>query len=237
MEHDLSSFDFFMDEDIRSKRIGILCVQKTLTPALTQALFRVKENAYDFHNKRIISLKLDYRNGVEELRSSHKQIREIKWSSLNMMRSYIAIQFLEQFFHYAKKGPLPIVFIDAPFVNNHTESIRNFFDILRCEQIPELNRLYQSSSMLFVDSFTTPRGYRFEEKVRDENNLDRCFRIDSRAHDLMQLTDLLLGLSVYTNQQKKTSSKAKLRVLDSFTNFSKHSFNPVYYFDTKKVVG
>lgn len=86
-----------------------------------------------------------------------------------------------------------------------------------------------SQSVLFLDSFNTSIGYKLEEKLRHENNLSRCYRIDSRAHDLIQLTDILLGVTTYIKEKKDTKSKAKLRVVDSFNKYKqfnkKHSNN------------
>ncbi|MCF7846291.1 MAG: hypothetical protein K9L85_03555 [Candidatus Peribacteraceae bacterium] len=205
-----------MDEDIRSQRIGVLCMEKTLTPALTQALFRVKEEANEFHKKRIDSLKLSGKAREERLKSTHRQLREVKWSSLNLMRSFIANSFIEQFFHYWGKGPLPIMFFNTPFINNHKDSIIIFFDKLKELKVASLKNLQNSSSVFFLDTFTTTSGYRFEEKVRNACNLARCFRIDSRAHDIMQLADILLGITVFNSKGKKTNNKSKLRVLESF---------------------
>ncbi len=220
-----TEFDFFMDEDVRARRIGILCVEKRLTPALTQALFRVRENANSFHAKRIqgdASKSVEQRN--IELSSVSKQIREIKWSSMNLMRSFIAQEFIEQYFHYWNKGPLPILFFNFPFTDNHLESINNFFSKIGGLDIDCLKALHCSESVFFLDYFTTATGYKFEEKVRNSNNLSRCYRIDSRAHDLMQLTDLLLGVTTYIQTKKHTLSKAKLSLVNKFTHFQK-SYN------------
>lgn len=236
----LREFDFFMDEDMRSQRIGILCLEKTLTPALTQALFRVKEGANEFHKKRIDTLKLTLAVRRKQMKSAHKQLREVKWSSLNVMRSFIANSFLEQFFHYWAKGPLPIMFFNTPFINTHKESISHFFDKLEDLKIDILRNLENSNSVFFLDTFTTTSGYRFEEKVRNACNLARCFRIDSRAHDIMQLTDLLLGITVFTHEEKETTSKSKLRVLKAFDyeqkkisrNKKAPSYEPIYYIES-----
>lgn len=233
----LTEFDFFMDEDVRSQRIGVLCLEKTLTPALTQALFRVKEEANEFHKKRIDSLKLSPEERAERLSSAHRQLREVKWSSLNLMRSFIANSFIEHFFHYYAKGPLPIMFFNTPFVGTHKDSIISFFDGLEKLKIVALQNLENSSSVFFLDTFTTASGYRFEEKVRDSCNLARCFRIDSRAHDIMQLTDLLLGITVFKNEKKVTMNESKLRVLKAFDEQKERIYKkkkapllePIYY--------
>ena len=220
-----TEFDFFMDEDVRARRIGILCVEKRLTPALTQALFRVRENAHSFHAKRIqgdTSKSAEQRN--IELSSVSKQIREIKWSSMNLMRSFIAQEFIEQYFHYWNKGPLPILFFNFPFIDNHLESINNFFKKIGNLKIDCLESMHCSEFVFFLDYFTTATGYKFEEKVRDAKNLSRCYRIDSRAHDLMQLTDLLLGVTTYIQTKKHTLSKAKLSLVNKFIHFQK-SYN------------
>lgn len=104
MNNSWKEFDFFMDEDMRAKRIGIICLEKRLTPALTQALFRVKENAHEFHKKRIEALNLKFNEQKEKMLVTHKQIREIKWSTLNLMRSFIAVEFIHQFFTITRKG-------------------------------------------------------------------------------------------------------------------------------------
>lgn len=234
----LNEFDFFMDEDVRSRRIGVLCLEKTLTPALTQALFRVKEEANEFHKKRIDSLNLPAKEKAERLTSTHRQLREVKWSSLNVMRSFIANAFVEQFFHYWIKGPLPIIFFNTPFLETHKDSIINFFDKLEKLKIDVLKNLKNSDSVFFLDTFTTTSGYRFEEKVRDSCNLARCYRIDSRAHDIMQLTDVLLGITVFRNKGKETTNKSKLRVLKAFDDQQKilykkkaPSYEPIYYIE------
>ena len=221
---------------MRSKRIGILCIEKTLTPALTQALFRVKEEANEFHKKRIDSLKLDESKRTEHMKLTHRQLREIKWSSLNLMRSFIASAFIKQFFYHWQKGPLPIIFFNTPFVNNHHDSICNFFDKLEELKIEKITGIENYNSIFFLDTFTTTSGYRFEEKVRNACNLSRCFRIDSRAHDLIQLTDLLLGITVFKRDGKETSNKSKMRVLNVFDWLEKVSKNkkpiycsPIYY--------
>ncbi|MBU1044622.1 MAG: hypothetical protein KJ915_09545 [Candidatus Omnitrophica bacterium] len=228
-----------MDEDMRSQRIGVLCLEKTLTPALTQALFRVKEEANEFHKKKIDSLGLELQERKKQMKSTHKQLREIKWSSLNVMRSFIGSSFLEQFFHYWGKGPLPIVFFNTPFVDNHKQSIIHFFDKLKELKIKDLKSLENSSSVFFLDTFTTTSGYRFEEKVRNACNLARCFRIDSRAHDIMQLTDLLLGITVFKHTNKETTNKSKLRALSMFDKQKDKankkrkppSYEPIYYIE------
>lgn len=213
-----TEFDFFMDEDVRAQRIGILCVEKRLTPALTQALFRVREQAHAFHEKRVSSDKTkSLEEKYTELNAISKQIREIKWSSMNLMRSFIAREFTEQYFHYCAKGPLPIMFFNFPFIDDHLTSINNFFkqiDSLGIESLKDLN-CYES--VFFLDYFTTAAHFKFEEKVRNSNNLSRCYRIDSRSHDLMQLTDLLLGITTYIKTGKSTSSKAKLQLIEKFT--------------------
>lgn len=203
----LTEFDFFMDEDVRARRIGVLCLHKVLTPALTQALFRVKESAHAFHEQRIKSLKIDAMAQHMEFASIRRQIREIKWSELNMMRSHIATEFLQNFFHYCIKGPLPIMFFNTPFIEGHLQSINYFFSKLPKEKIQALENMENSNSVFFLDTFTTAYGIRFEESVRETNNLARCFRIDSRAHDLMQLTDLLLGVTVFEKLGKKQTAK------------------------------
>lgn len=79
-------------------------------------------------------------------------------------------------------------------------------------------------SVFFLDYFTTKAGYKFEEKVRDYNNLSRCYRIDSRSHDLMQLTDLLLGVTTYLRNEKQTTSTAKLLLVEKF-EYCKRTFS------------
>lgn len=231
-----TEFDFFMDEDVRARRISILCVEKRLTPALTQALFRVRENANSFHEKRILGdiTKTEEQRRIE-LTSVSKQLREIKWSSMNLMRSFIAQEFIEQYFHYWSKGPLPILFFNFPFVDDHLSSINNFFSKVGTLKIECLKDLLCSESVFFLDYFTTPAGYKFEEKVRDMNNLARCYRIDSRTHDLMQLTDLLLGVTTYIRNEKHTLSRAKLRLVEKFNYLEKiynnkktHPYKSVY---------
>ncbi len=220
-----TEFDFFMDEDVRARRIGILCVEKRITPALTQALFRVRENAHSFHENRIQTdgSKTEEQRKIE-LSMVSKQIREIKWSSLNLMRSFIAQEFIEQYFHYWNKGPLPIMFFNFPFIDDHLTSINNFFNKVGTLNIEPLKHMLCSQSVFFLDYFSTASGYKFEEKVRDENNLSRCYRIDSRAHDMMQLADLLLGITTYIETKKHTGSKAKLNFLYKFSNLQK-SYN------------
>jgi hypothetical protein len=231
-----TEFDFFMDEDVRARRIGVLCVEKRLTPALTQALFRVREKAQSFHEKRILSdtSKPDEQRKAE-LADVSKQIREVKWSSINLMRSFIAQEFLEQYFHYWNKGPLPIMFFNYPFIDDHLSSITNFFNNLKEHNVDELKNMHCSESVFFLDYFNTPAGYKFEEKVRNNINLSRCYRIDSRAHDLMQLTDLLLGITTYLKLNKHTSSRAKLNLVNKYNHFQKlynskktHSFMCVH---------
>lgn len=218
---DLADFDFFLDEDVRSQRIGILCLEKQLTPALTQALYRVRENANVFHQRRIEKKDISKSEKIKDITLASKQLREIKWSKLNLMRSFVAQGFLKQFFHYWSKGPLPIAFFNAPFKENHTKSIDYFFEQFSALKPPAFKELKLSNSVLFVDSFTTPGGHKFEQKVFRSQNLARCYRIDSRAHDLMQLTDLLLGLTVFEQDKKTTKSKAKLNLVKTFKRFKK----------------
>lgn len=235
----LTEFDFFMDEDVRSRRIGVLCMEKRLTPALTQALFRVREEARQFHYNRIREgAKGTASQETDDLSSVFKQIREIKWSELNLMRSFIAIEFIKQFFHYWDKGPLPIMFFNTPFEVNHLTSINNFFKRLKKLKNAPFSDMRLSESVFFLDYFTTASGYKFEEKVRNSNNLSRCYRIDSRSHDLMQLADLLLGITTYKLVKKKTTSKAKQKVLYNFDSQRKvkenektHPYECVYILD------
>jgi hypothetical protein len=140
------------------------------------------------------------------------------------MRSFIGQEFIGQYFHYWDKGPLPVMFFNFPFLDNHLNSINNFFSKVNTLNINHLKDMLCSGSVFFLDSFTTPAGYKFEEKVRDSNNLSRCYRIDSRAHDLMQLTDLLLGVTTYLKTKKHTSSRAKLELVDKF-NFLGKNYN------------
>lgn len=209
-----------MDEDVRNRRIGILCLEKSLTPALTQALFRVKESAFAFHQKRIESKE---KGGIRNLEFSsvQKQLREIKWSSLNAMRSFVAQEFLDQFFYYMGKGPLPVLFFNVPFKKSHLDSITAFFKTVESLNLKVLQELKNTKSVFFLDSFTTPAGYKFEEKVRKANNLLRCYRIDSRAHDIMQLTDLLLGVTTFLKKGLSQTSYAKEQVVQRFSNLKK----------------
>lgn len=217
----LTDFDLFIDEDVRSRRIGILLLEKNLTPALTQALFRVREESQAFIHD---DLRKKYTNEKEfraELNDRMKQIREIKWSGLNVMRSFIAQGFLDNYFHYCAKGPLPIMFFNLPFLEDHFESVNKFFEYLKVAKIETLQDMQNSNSVLFLDSFNTAAGQKIEHKIRTANNLSRCYRIDSRSHDLIQLCDLLLGVTTHQLMNKTTESKSKLRVLDSFDHFSK----------------
>lgn len=209
-----TEFDFFMDEDVRAKRIGILCLEKTLTPALAQALFRVKESAMEYHKNRIYSSELTANK--TKLSDVYKQLREIKWATLNQMRSFVALKYIKNFLHYWKKGPSPILFLNAPFIHSHENSINNFFTQIQLLKNPQLQNLQTSSSIFFLDTFSTPPGYKFEETVVESNGLSRCFRLDSRANDLLQLTDLLLGITVSKMSQKSTTNKAKQNLLAGF---------------------
>lgn len=214
----MTAFDFFMDEDTRSKRAGILCLHKDLTAALTQSLFRIREKANSFHALRINALNATDAEKKFEVRRLQKQIREIKWSSLNLMRSFIAIEFLKTYFGYCSERTLPIIFFNIPFIVNHEKSINNFFQQLPNLKIAQLKNLNNLESVLFSDSFTTLSAYNFEEKVVTQNGLSRCYRIDSRAHDLIQLTDLLLGLIVSSRNKNNSliTNKSKLRVIEEF---------------------
>ncbi len=229
----LNEFDFFVDEDVRARRVGILCMEKHITAALTQALFRVKENAMSFHNKKIQSSnKLSPSEKREKVRHVSKQIREVKWSSLNLMRSFIAQNFIEQFFHYWAKGPLPITFFNVPFIDNHFTTINNAIPKIIELNIDRMNQVHYSRSILFLDSFTTPPKYKIEEKIRDANNLSRCYRIDSRAHDLMQLCDALLGITTYLLEKKRTSSRAKLDLVSSYKRCQKFKKKHSYKYES-----
>ena len=234
----LKEFDFFVDEDVRARRVGILCMEKHITAALTQALFRVKENAMNFHCKKIESdEKMSQEEKREKLKHVNKQIKEVKWSNLNLMRSFIAQNFVQQFFYYWSKGPLPIAFFNVPFINDHVATINKALPRIKELNIDQMNQIHYSSSTLFLDSFTTPAKYKIEEKIRDSNNLSRCYRIDSRAHDLMQLCDVLLGATTYQFENKKTNSRAKLDLIESFEKYrkykKKHPYNyqSVYIFE------
>jgi hypothetical protein len=222
-------FDFFMDEDVRSQRIGILVMEKRLPPALTQALFRVRQNADIYHKRKIESkINLTKKEKQKEIQLLSKQMREIKWSSLNLIRSFIAGEFVQHFFQYWSKGPLPIMFFNAPFIDNHKNSINTFFDRLQKLDLKVLKSLKNSQSVFFLDSFNTPAKYRFEKDIMTRNNLSRCYRLDSRVHDLIQLTDLLLGLSVFEMDKKHTSNKPKLNL------FRKFKSNRDYYLTKTK---
>jgi len=230
-------FDFFMDEETRSRRIGVLVMEKRLSPALTQAFFRVRQNADIFHKQRIDAKKnLTDQQRSEEINMLNKQMREIKWSSLNLIRSFIAQEFIQQFFQYWAKGPLPIMFFNAPFINDHKTSINHFFDKLEELDLGALKQRKHTQSVFFLDSFNTPAGYKFEEDIRRRNNLSRCYRLDSRAHDLVQLTDVLLGITVYELEKKHTSSRPKLDLLNRYrdlkTRYSQkkkdQDWDPIY---------
>lgn len=232
-------FDFFMDEDVRSKRIGILVMEKRLSPALTQAMFRIKQNANIYHMNRIESNRdLTMEDKKNEAKFLNNQMREIKWSSLNLIRSFIAGEFLRHFFQYWAKGPLPIMFFNAPFVKDHKTSINNFFDELHNINLDILASLKNTGSIFFLDSFNTPARYRFEQDIMIRNNLSRCYRLDSRAHDLLQLTDLLLGVTVFEIKKKHTSNKAKLRLFRKFKSDKEYfcakrkdqHWSPIYIF-------
>ncbi len=211
-----------MDEDVRNRRIGVLCLEKSLTPALTQALFRVKESAFAFHQRRLEDKGIEVKN--TEFSSVRKQLREIKWSSLNAMRSFVAQNFLDQFFFYLGKGPLPILFFNVPFREDHLTSITTFFRSLERLKIKAIQSLKNTQSVFFLDSFTTPAGFKFEEKVRNVNNLSRCYRIDSRAHDLMQLTDLLLGVTTFLLKGRSEVSRAKKQVVEKFSELNQKHY-------------
>ena len=75
------------------------------------------------------------------------------------------------------------MFFNTPFKKTHKDSISHFFNELPKLKIPDLHDIQNSNSIFFLDTFTTAPGFRFEEVVRDGNNLSRCFRLDSRAHD------------------------------------------------------
>lgn len=213
----IAEFDFFLDEDVRSQRIGLLCLSKQLTPALGQALFRVREEQYCFYQKKLegdVALS-DYEKG-KKFSEIKKQMREVKWSNLNIIRAYIAKGFLEQFFHYWGKGPLPVMFFNAPFTDDHLTSVNQFFDLLVEKKVKPLSNINYSESILFMDSHNTPAGYKLEENIRNTNNLSRCYRIDSRASDLIQLADLLLGITVSLGEKKHTNNKGKLLVVHTF---------------------
>lgn len=210
-------FDFFMDEETRSRRIGVLVMEKRLAPALTQALFRVRQNADIYHKGRIQqNTTLSATQKKEEVKSLTKQMREIKWSSLNLIRSFIAQEFLSHFFQYWAKGPLPIMFFNSPFIDDHKTSINHFFDKLAELDLPALKNRQNTQSVFFLDSFNTPGGYTFEQDIRRRNNLSRCYRLDSRVHDLIQLADILLGVTVYEIEKKHTSNKPKLNLVRHF---------------------
>jgi hypothetical protein len=85
---------------------------------------------------------------------------------------------------------------NAPFVDDHKTSINYFFDYLNGQNLPIFKNLKNTQSVFFLDSFNTPAGVKFENEITSRNNLARCYRLDSKAHDLIQMADLLLALTV-----------------------------------------
>lgn len=217
-----SEFDFFMDEDMRSRRIGILCMEKRLTAVLTQELFRIKEKAHAFHHKRVqADTKMNEGQKRKEMTSVLQQLREIKWSHINFMHSFAAEQFVEQYFHYVEKGPLPLLFFNFPFIHDHAKSIEKFFKKINYLKIHPLQNMQHSKTIFFLDSFTIRPGYNLEEIIQTTNNLSRCYKIDSRANDLMQITDLLLGITTFILENKQTFSSAKIKLVNKFRDLKK----------------
>ena len=75
--------------------------------------------------------------------------------------------------------------------------MQKFFELVASRKIPVLEKLQTSESILFMDTFPTPVGFKLEKKIMGLTNLSRCYRVDSKVHDLMQLTDIIGIYTIY----------------------------------------
>ena len=143
---------------------------------------------------------------------------EIKWTKISKLREAAYVEFIDLFFNF--KG----LRLNVININSHQ-------DAAVLSGLQKLNRFCSGFNGIFIDWHSTPVGYNFERKLEDTFDCGCVMRLDSRSNDLLQLTDLMLNLAVYSNDTTNITSAKKLDLIKHFSELQKNSIIPKVFIE------
>jgi hypothetical protein len=138
---------------------------------------------------------------------------EIKWTKTSRLREEAYTEIIDFFFNF-KGLRLNVVDIDS-----HQ-------DAAVVNGLSRLQPFCSGFNGIFIDWHSTPVGYNFERRLEDRFNCGCVMRLDSKSNDLLQLTDLMLNLEVYSHDTSNISSQRKLALIKHFEEAKKNSILP-----------
>jgi len=203
-----ADWDLFIDEYKDGGKllgIGAICLEAGVTPNLGQSLVKTKDKV---------------QNSI-----GHK-ISEIHWTAMDHDRSEVALEWVNLFL----SGPL--MFHTRLDITSTKDSVGTL--VRRLVQILEANPkvkhgLVRGQTTVHLD-YDSANTNAVLSRLRRSFGLLRAFQWHSRGSELIQLSDLLLGISVaetskalppgHKPQSKKQSFKVK--VMEHIRNKAKH---------------
>lgn len=143
---------------------------------------------------------------------------EIKWTKMSRLRESAYMELIDFFFNF--KG----LRLNVVNINSHQ-------DAAVLNGLKRLQPFCSGFNGIFIDWHSTPVGYDFERKLEDEFRCGCVMRLDSKSNDLLQLTDLMLNLSIYSKDSSQISSKRKLALLKHFGEAQKNAVLPKIFME------
>ena len=147
---------------------------------------------------------------IYRVRERHSLYDEIKWSKISSKKANFYCDVLDVFFSYSA-ARISI----TPIYHNKERAILHALKRVQphCEII----------SAIFIDWYTVPSGYSFEDQISRIYHCDCVMRLDSKSNDLLQLVDLLMNIQIKSQCLESVLSHHKKKVLQTYLNYSVNS--------------
>lgn len=197
-----ANWDLFGDEtklDGGIAAIGLICLEAGLVSQVMQHLIADRD--------RILNL------------ARQKGTREVHWKDMDQLEADIALEWIDRYF----RTPL-MFFVYIPSYSigaGRLELVKNAIARLETDpHVPHGLARSQTTLHLDYDSFDIREFWRLQR----EFGLLRAFPWDSHGSPLLQLSDVLLGIShsLYTGSQPPDSNRGRQhqRVIDHATKIA-----------------
>ena len=141
---------------------------------------------------------------LTQVRARYGVREEIKWSDLSRFKLPIAVSWVRVLDWY--RGARCFI---LPWQGNKEELIAAFINRF-CSDRRLMTLGGLNDAVLFVDFDTAHKATHFESYIRRETGILRCYQLDSRTVNCLQLVDLVLGAWVRSQRRPPSITEMTL---------------------------
>lgn len=149
---------------------------------------------------------------IRRIRDRHKMYDELKWSGMSAQKYPAIVEILELFFKTPSASFSCVVLnkkeldLKTHFKNDFWKAYCSFMIVL----LKGSTSGKEEVATILADDYFSPSNVDMEGQVRNKLNshygrmvVGGCCQINSRASDILQITDILLGLTLYDLKLKE----------------------------------